>query len=82
MAHDLGSDWHAVRAVVVAVGKRLIDHPNRIGPVNALGLDATLFAKAGEQRAPSVVQQRSPGRGVPARFRTQQASEIARADPR
>ena len=35
---------------VVAVGEQLIDHPDRIGTVNALGLDETLFAKVGKFR--------------------------------
>ncbi|MFN6118112.1 MAG: transposase [Actinomycetes bacterium] len=35
---------------VVAVGEPLIDHPDRIGVVTALGLDETLFAKVGRFR--------------------------------
>jgi transposase len=33
-----------MRDAVVAVGGQLIDHPGRIGPVTAPGLDETLFA--------------------------------------
>ena len=45
VARDLGCDWHAVIDAVVAVGGPLIDHPDRIGRVTALGLDETLFAR-------------------------------------
>lgn len=51
VARDLGCGWHAVMDAVVAVGEQLIDHPDRIGAVNALGLDETLFARIGEFRA-------------------------------
>jgi transposase len=50
VARDLGCGWHAVMDAVVAVGEQLIDHPDRIGPVNALGLDETLFARVGTFR--------------------------------
>jgi len=50
VARDLGCGWHAVMDAVVAVGEQLIDHPDRIGPVNALGLDETLFARVGRFR--------------------------------
>jgi hypothetical protein len=32
---------------VVIIGEQLIDHPDRIGTVTALGLDETLFARVG-----------------------------------
>ena len=35
---------------VVAVGEQLVDHPDRIGTVTALGLDETLFARIGRFR--------------------------------
>jgi hypothetical protein len=35
---------------VVAVGEQLIDYPDRIGTVTALGLDETLFARVGRFR--------------------------------
>ena len=50
VARDLGGGWHPVMDAVVAVGEQLIDHPDRIGPVNALGLDETLFARVGKFR--------------------------------
>ena len=50
VAADLGCSWHAVMDAVVAVGEQLIDHPDRIGAVTALGLDETLFAKLGRFR--------------------------------
>jgi len=37
---------------VVAVGEQLVDHPERIGAVNALGLDETLFGRVGPFRRP------------------------------
>ena len=42
--------WHTVMDAVVAVGEQLIDHPDRIGAVTALGLDETLFARIGRFR--------------------------------
>lgn len=50
VARDLGCGWHMVMDAVVAVGEQLIDHPDRIGPVIALGLDETLFARVGRFR--------------------------------
>jgi transposase len=50
VAADLGCGWHAVMDAVVAVGERLIEHPDRIGAVTALGLDETLFARVGRFR--------------------------------
>lgn len=50
VARDLGCGWHTVMDAVVAVGEQLIDHPDRIGNVNALGLDETLFARVGKFR--------------------------------
>jgi transposase len=47
VAQDLGCGWHAVMDAVVAIGEQLIDHPDRIGTVTALGLDETLFARVG-----------------------------------
>lgn len=35
---------------VVAIGEQLVDHPDRIGAVTALGLDETLFARVGRFR--------------------------------
>jgi transposase len=38
---------------VVTIGEQLVDHPDRIGDVTALGLDETLFAKLGRFRTQS-----------------------------
>ena len=38
---------------VVVIGEQLIDHPDRIGDVTALGLDETLFARIGRFRTQS-----------------------------
>jgi transposase len=50
VARDLGCGWHAVMDAVVIIGEQLIDHPDRIGDVTALGLDETLFARFGRFR--------------------------------
>ncbi len=50
VARDLGCGWHTVMDAVIAIGEQLIDHPDRIGNVNALGLDETLFARVGKFR--------------------------------
>ena len=50
VARDLGCGWHTVMDAVVAVGEQLVDHPDRIGTVTALGLDETLFARIGRFR--------------------------------
>jgi transposase len=50
VARQLGCDWHTVMDAVVAYGTPLIDDPDRIGPVTALGLDETLFARTGRWR--------------------------------
>ena len=53
VAADLGCGWHAVMDAVVAVGEQLVDHPDRIGAVTAIGLDETLFARVGRFRRQS-----------------------------
>jgi hypothetical protein len=50
VARELGCDWHTVMDAVVAYGTPLIEDPARIGPVTALGLDETLFARTGRWR--------------------------------
>jgi transposase len=50
VARDLGCSWHTVMDAVVVIGEQLIDHPDRIGTVTALGLDETLFARVGRFR--------------------------------
>lgn len=50
VARELGCDWHTVMDGVVAYGTPLIEDPDRVGAVNALGLDETLFARTGKWR--------------------------------
>jgi transposase len=50
VASDLGCDWHTVNDAVIAYGTALIDDPDRIGDVEALGLDETLFCRVGRWR--------------------------------
>jgi len=50
VAADLGADWHTVNDAVIAYGEKLVEDPDRIGIVTALGLDETLFAKRGKWR--------------------------------
>ncbi len=50
VARELRCDWHTVMDAVIAYGTPLIDDPERIGPVAALGLDETLFRKTGQFR--------------------------------
>ena len=48
---ELGCDWHTVNDAVIAYGEALIDaDPDRIGDVDALGLDETLFCRPGQWR--------------------------------
>ena len=50
VARELGCGWHTVMDAVVVIGEQLVDHPDRIGDVTALGLDETLFARLGRFR--------------------------------
>ena len=50
VADELGTDWHTINDAVIAYGTALVDHPDRIGDVGALGLDEVLFARRGEWR--------------------------------
>jgi transposase len=51
VARELGCDWHTVNDAVMAYGAALLDADvDRIGPVDALGLDETLFARLGRWR--------------------------------
>jgi transposase len=50
VARELGCDWHTVNDAVIAYGTALIDDPDRIGTVDALGLDETLFCRTGRWR--------------------------------
>ncbi|MCB1028332.1 MAG: ISL3 family transposase, partial [Microthrixaceae bacterium] len=64
VARDLGCDWHTIMDVVTAYGTPLIEDPNRIGKVTALGLDETLFRHTGQfntrEWATSIVDVNSP----------------------
>jgi transposase len=66
VARELGCDWHTVMDAVTAYGTPLIDDPNRIGEVCALGLDETLFARSGPRRTrswcTSIVDVKGPAR--------------------
>jgi len=54
VASELGCDWHTVNDAVIAYGEALVDDDSdRIGIVEALGLDETLFARQGRWRAQS-----------------------------
>ena len=36
----LGCDWHAVNDTPLAYGQLLVDDPERIGPIQAIGMDS------------------------------------------
>jgi hypothetical protein len=46
----LGCDGHTVNHTMPAHGRLLVDDPERIGPIQAIGMDQTLFNRAGEYR--------------------------------
>jgi transposase len=50
VAAELGCSWHTVNNAVIAYGTPLVDHPDRIGQVTALGLDEVGFARIGRIR--------------------------------
>ncbi|MEZ5379681.1 MAG: ISL3 family transposase [Acidimicrobiales bacterium] len=51
VAAELGADWHAVNDAVVAYGQALLDaDTDRVGTVDALGVDEVLFARRGRWR--------------------------------
>lgn len=50
LAVELGCDWHTINDTVIAYGTPLVEDPGRIGDVDALGLDETLFARIGRWR--------------------------------
>lgn len=53
VARELGCDWHTVMDAVISYGTPLVEDPERIGEVTALGLDETLFARTGPRRIQS-----------------------------
>ena len=50
VARELGCDWHTINDAVIAYGTPLVEDPDRIGTVTALGLDETLFCRRGKWR--------------------------------
>lgn len=51
VAAELGCDWHTVNQAVVAYGEALLAaDADRVGAVDALGLDETLFFREGPRR--------------------------------
>ena len=50
LAVELGCDWHTINDTVLAYGTPLVEDPDRIGDVDAIGLDETLFARIGRWR--------------------------------
>jgi transposase len=47
VARELSCDWHTVNEAVIAYRTPLVEDPDRIGKVEALGLDETLFCRQG-----------------------------------
>lgn len=51
VAGELGADWHAINDAVIAYGQALLDSDtDRVGTVEALGVDEVLFARVGRWR--------------------------------
>jgi hypothetical protein len=44
----LGCDGHAVNDTMQAYGQLLVDDPERIGPIQATGMDQTLSNRVGQ----------------------------------
>lgn len=54
VAAELDCDWHTVNDAVVAYGEALLEaDTSRVGTVDALGLDETLFVRTGRYRTQS-----------------------------
>jgi transposase len=51
VARDFGVGWAAVMAAVIEYGSALIEHPDRIEGVAAVGVDETAFARANPIRS-------------------------------
>lgn len=51
VAKEHGCDWHTVNAAVMSYGAALVEHPDRYGTVEALGLDEVLFRRTGPYRS-------------------------------
>lgn len=50
VAKDFGSGWHTVMRAVRDVGQPLVDDPDRLADVTALGVDETAFQRANRLR--------------------------------
>src|SRR5688572_21207078 len=50
VAGKLGCDCHTINDTVIAYGTALVEDPERIGTVTALGLDESLFFRQGRWR--------------------------------
>ena len=50
IATELATDWHTINDTVIAYGTALVEDPERVGEVTALGLDETLFFREGQWR--------------------------------
>jgi transposase len=55
IAEELGVAWNTVMDTVTAIGRIMIDDPDRIGNTTQLGVDETLFRSAGLKRRRSFV---------------------------
>jgi len=67
VAGELGCDWHTVNDAVITYGTALLDaDTDRVGAVDALGLDETLFFREGPRHhkkwCTSIVDAGGPGR--------------------
>jgi hypothetical protein len=74
LARELRCDWHTVNDAVMAYGTPLVEDSERIGEVDALGLDEILFCRRGRWRAQQSVnlhrrRQRRPRRPAARRRR-------------
>ena len=45
-----GCDGHAVHDTMLAYGQLLVDNPERIAPIQAIGMDQTLSNRVGQYR--------------------------------
>lgn len=55
LARELGCDWHTINDTVIACGSALVDDPDRIGDVDALGLGRDAVRSGRPLAAPGAV---------------------------